>query len=242
MNSSILSRILIVDDAEENIKLVTEILNRPRKEYEIESAGDGYEALEKVKLFNPDLIMLDVVMPGIDGFEVCRILKEDEKTRLIPIVMITALDSQQDRLRGLDAGAFGRRRHPAAKLAAQPTAAQRAPADKAQPLIFADRQELPFTVAVQQVIQRLQTDEWLPTHVLADVNRKLATVKGARDYGVVIKRGQVDKAETRKLRAAMRKKRGKKIDVFNFGPSIDEIRKKCKKQTGLEAPEKPVFR
>jgi putative two-component system response regulator len=95
---------LIVDDAVENIKLVTEILNRPRNEYDIEAAGDGYEALEKVKKFNPDLIMLDVVMPGIDGFEVCRILKEDEKTRLIPIVMITALDSQQDRLRGLESG------------------------------------------------------------------------------------------------------------------------------------------
>jgi putative two-component system response regulator len=95
---------LVVDDAVENIKLVSEILNRPKNEYHIESAGDGYEALEKVKKFNPDLIMLDVVMPGIDGFEVCRILKEDEKTRLIPIVMITALDSQQDRLRGLESG------------------------------------------------------------------------------------------------------------------------------------------
>lgn len=104
MNSHILSRILIVDDADENVKLITEILNRPRKEYDIESAGDGYQALEKVKIFNPDLIMLDVVMPGIDGFEVCSILKEDEKTRLIPVVMITALDSQQDRLRGLESG------------------------------------------------------------------------------------------------------------------------------------------
>jgi putative two-component system response regulator len=104
MNNQPQSKILIVDDAVENIKLVTEILNRPRNEYDIEAAGDGYEALEKVKKFNPDLIMLDVVMPGIDGFEVCRILKEDEKTRLIPIVMITALDSQQDRLRGLESG------------------------------------------------------------------------------------------------------------------------------------------
>jgi len=104
MNNQPQSKILIVDDAVENIKLVTEILNRPRNEYHIEAAGDGYEALEKVKKFNPDLIMLDVVMPGIDGFEVCRILKEDEKTRLIPIVMITALDSQQDRLRGLESG------------------------------------------------------------------------------------------------------------------------------------------
>jgi putative two-component system response regulator len=104
MNNQPQSKILVVDDAVENIKLVTEILNRPRNEYDIEAAGDGYEALEKVKKFNPDLIMLDVVMPGIDGFEVCRILKEDEKTRLIPIVMITALDSQQDRLRGLESG------------------------------------------------------------------------------------------------------------------------------------------
>ncbi|MCK4560121.1 MAG: response regulator [Calditrichia bacterium] len=104
MNNQTQSKILIVDDAVENIKLVTEILNRPKNEYHIEAAGDGYEALEKVKKFDPDLIMLDVVMPGIDGFEVCQILKEDEKTRLIPIVMITALDSQQDRLRGLESG------------------------------------------------------------------------------------------------------------------------------------------
>ncbi len=104
MNNQPQSKILVVDDAVENIKLVTEILNRPKNEYHIEAAGDGYEALEKVKKFDPDLIMLDVVMPGIDGFEVCRILKEDQKTRLIPIVMITALDSQQDRLRGLESG------------------------------------------------------------------------------------------------------------------------------------------
>jgi len=104
MNNQLQSKILVVDDAVENIKLVSEILNRPKNEYHIEAAGDGYEALEKVKEFKPDLIMLDVVMPGIDGFEVCRILKEDEKTRLIPIVMITALDSQQDRLRGLESG------------------------------------------------------------------------------------------------------------------------------------------
>lgn len=104
MNNQPQSKILVVDDAVENIKLVTEILNRPRNEYNIESASDGYEALEKVNKFNPDLIMLDVVMPGMDGFEVCRILKGDDKTRLIPIVMITALDSQQDRLKGLESG------------------------------------------------------------------------------------------------------------------------------------------
>jgi putative two-component system response regulator len=102
--SNSIPKILIVDDAEENIKLVRDILTRQKSEYEIRWATNGYEALEKVKDFIPDLIMLDVVMPGINGFEVCKILREDPRTRLIPIVMITALDSQQDRLKGLEAG------------------------------------------------------------------------------------------------------------------------------------------
>jgi N-methylhydantoinase B len=78
--------------------------------------------------------------------------------------------------------------------------------------------------------------------VLADVKRNLATVKGARDYGVVIKRGQVDAAATKKLRAEMAKKRGKVKDVFNFGPPLETIVKRAKRETGLEAPVRPVFR
>jgi len=81
-----------------------------------------------------------------------------------------------------------------------------------------------------------------PELVLTDVNRKLATVKGAKDYGVVIKRGAVDQAATKKLRSEMRKKRGRKKSVFNFGPPIKEIRKNCKKETGLQPPVQPVFR
>jgi putative two-component system response regulator len=96
--------ILVVDDSPENIRLVSEILNRQDDSYAVYSAKDGYAALEFVKTIIPDLIMLDVVMPGLDGFEVCRIIKDDPRTRLVPVVMITALDSQQDRLRGLDAG------------------------------------------------------------------------------------------------------------------------------------------
>jgi len=81
-----------------------------------------------------------------------------------------------------------------------------------------------------------------PELVLADVKRNLATAKGARDYGVVIKGGKVDQAATKKLRAQMNKKRGRKKEVFNFGPPIEQIRKSCKKETGLDAPVKPVFR
>jgi N-methylhydantoinase B len=79
-------------------------------------------------------------------------------------------------------------------------------------------------------------------HVLDDVNRNLATVKGALDYGVVIKGGKVDVAATNKLRAEMEKARGGKPPVFNFGPPLEEIRKRCKQETGLDAPVAPVFR
>jgi N-methylhydantoinase B len=78
--------------------------------------------------------------------------------------------------------------------------------------------------------------------VLADVNRKLATVEGAQDYGVVIKEGAVDEAATEELRADMREARGEEIPTFNFGPPIEEIRARCKAETGLDAPVQPVFR
>jgi N-methylhydantoinase B len=78
--------------------------------------------------------------------------------------------------------------------------------------------------------------------VLADVKRNLATIEGAKDYGVVIAEGAVDEGATQKLRDRMRKDRGNDIPTFNFGPSIDEIRASCKEETGLEAPTKPVFK
>ena len=69
------------------------------------SARNGREALEKVASEAPDLILLDVMMPIMDGFTVCRILKGDDETRLIPIVIMTALDSIDDRITGIEAGA-----------------------------------------------------------------------------------------------------------------------------------------
>ncbi|MDG2155240.1 MAG: hydantoinase B/oxoprolinase family protein [Gammaproteobacteria bacterium] len=77
--------------------------------------------------------------------------------------------------------------------------------------------------------------------VLADVNRNLATVEGAKDYGVVIIEGAVDEAATTALRDEMRSSRAP-IETFNLGPSIDELRASCKAETGLEAPVQPVFR
>lgn len=73
--------------------------------YEVLTAGSGEEALRIVADEPPDLLLLDVVMPGLSGFEVCRRLKHDRRTRLVPIVMLTALRAREDRLNGINAGA-----------------------------------------------------------------------------------------------------------------------------------------
>jgi DNA-binding response OmpR family regulator len=97
------SKILIVDDNPSAVEILTERLEHLG--YATVSAGNGQEALEKVAAESPDLILLDVMMPIMDGFTVCRILKEKEETRLIPIVIMTALDQVNERIQGIEAGA-----------------------------------------------------------------------------------------------------------------------------------------
>ena len=96
-------RILIVDDD----PLMVDLLEQELEElgYETVSAANGQEALHKVADEPPDLILLDIMMPIMDGFEACRILQENEETRLIPIVIMTALNAIEDRVKGIEAGA-----------------------------------------------------------------------------------------------------------------------------------------
>ncbi|WOI52747.1 PleD family two-component system response regulator [Parvularcula sp. LCG005] len=97
------ARVLVVDDLAPNVKLLEAKL---RAEYfEVLTSLSGEEALEIAASQQPDIVLLDVMMPGLDGFEVCRRLKEDPITCHIPVVMVTALDQQSDRLAGLKAGA-----------------------------------------------------------------------------------------------------------------------------------------
>ena len=96
-------KILIVDDEKKNTKLFKAILSH--ENYQIFENFSGEQALETVAAVNPDLILLDVMMPGIDGFNVCRKLKQAEKTKTIPIVMVTALNEKEHRVEALDAGA-----------------------------------------------------------------------------------------------------------------------------------------
>jgi serine/threonine protein kinase/CheY-like chemotaxis protein len=95
------STILVVDDEPFNRDLLVQELDA----YDTRVAASGEEALESVATAKPDLILLDVMMPGIDGFEVCQRLKSADATRLIPIVIMTALDAPEDRIRGIEAGA-----------------------------------------------------------------------------------------------------------------------------------------
>jgi DNA-binding response OmpR family regulator len=97
------AKILIVDDEPFNVDYLEQELEDFG--YDTVSATNGQEALAKVATENPDLILLDVMMPLLDGFTVCRRLKENDDTRLIPIVMMTALGSVEDRIKGIEAGA-----------------------------------------------------------------------------------------------------------------------------------------
>jgi two-component system cell cycle response regulator len=97
------ARILIVDDVPANTRLLEAKLTADY--YQVATAQDGFEALSMAKAWQPDLILLDVMMPGMDGFECCRRLKDDIATLHIPVVMVTTLGEPSERVRGLEAGA-----------------------------------------------------------------------------------------------------------------------------------------
>ena len=97
------AKILVVDDTPKNVKLLEYLLTG--KGYAVVTAASGPEALEKVAVERPDLVLLDVVMPEMSGYEVCRKIRENPATGILPVVMVTALDPAQERVKGLEAGA-----------------------------------------------------------------------------------------------------------------------------------------
>ncbi len=97
------ARVLVVDDIISNVKLLEAKLSA--EYFEVATAYNGLECLAKVETVMPDIVLLDVMMPGMDGFEVCRRIKGNPKTAHIPVIMVTALDQPSDRVTGLEAGA-----------------------------------------------------------------------------------------------------------------------------------------
>ena len=97
------ARVLVVDDILANVRLLEAKLSA--EYFDVVTAMNGNDALDSVKRTKPDIVLLDVMMPGIDGIEVCRQIKGDLQTHHIPVVMVTALDQPEDRVKGLEAGA-----------------------------------------------------------------------------------------------------------------------------------------
>ena len=96
-------RILVVDDTPVNLKLLADLL--AAKGYTVATATSGAEALGRIAAEPLDLVLLDVMMPGMSGYEVCRKIRDNPATAMLPVVMVTALDPAQERVKGIEAGA-----------------------------------------------------------------------------------------------------------------------------------------
>src|SRR6476469_10853156 len=96
-------RVLVVDDILANVKLLEARL--AAEYFDVFTAYSGEEALELLRTERVDVVLLDVMMPGMDGFEVCRRIKASPKTMHVPVIMVTALDQPSDKVQGLEAGA-----------------------------------------------------------------------------------------------------------------------------------------
>lgn len=97
------AKILVVDDTPANVKLLSDLLSV--KGYAVSIAVNGEEALAKVGTEAPDMVLLDVMMPGLSGYEVCRRIRENPDTALLPVVLVTSLDPHEERVKGIEAGA-----------------------------------------------------------------------------------------------------------------------------------------
>src|SRR5947207_15534098 len=97
------ARILVVDDQRANAEMMAEVLRG--RGYVVASARDGESALAQVVSSQPDLIVSDILMPGVDGYELCRRLRAEQATILLPIILVTSLDGHGERVKGLEAGA-----------------------------------------------------------------------------------------------------------------------------------------
>src|SRR5262245_48953587 len=95
--------VLVVDDDPDMASFLASLLKKQGLQVDI--ASDGHVALERIAASPPDMVLLDVQMPGPDGFEICRRLKSSEATALLPVVLVTALEDQESRVRGIQAGA-----------------------------------------------------------------------------------------------------------------------------------------
>jgi class 3 adenylate cyclase len=97
------ARILVVDDQRSNVEMMAGVLKA--RGYAVHTALDGQQALDQVREIHPDLVVSDILMPGVDGYDLCRRLRSAPETALLPLILVTSLDGQHERIKGLEAGA-----------------------------------------------------------------------------------------------------------------------------------------
>ena len=97
------ARILVVDDQRSNVEMLAGVLKA--RGYSVHTALDGEQALEQVREIRPDLVVSDILMPRLDGYDLCRRLRASPETALLPVILVTSLDAQGERIKGLEAGA-----------------------------------------------------------------------------------------------------------------------------------------
>ena len=106
----IMAKILAIDDKQDNLVVISALLKNLAPDCHVITAQSGLSGIEKAKGEQPDIILLDVRMPEMDGYEVCRLLKADDHTRHIPVIMLTAVEkSSSSRVRGLESGAVSQK-------------------------------------------------------------------------------------------------------------------------------------
>jgi adenylate cyclase len=166
------SRILLVEDAPANIQMVASILKEQGCQLSVATGGE--QALEILERVRPDLILLDVIMPGIDGFETCRRIKASNTWREIPIIFLTARNDTEDIVRGFEAGAVDYVSKPfhAAELVA------RVRTHLALDTLFRENQRLLLNVLPSSIAERLKKEEGIIAERFEDVSVLFADIVG----------------------------------------------------------------
>ncbi len=172
------SRILVVDDDERIVDIFAFILSRDG--YQVLTATDGFAALNLIEREHPDVIVLDVLLPGIDGIEICRRIKSSESTRFLPVILVTALSARASRHEGLSAGADDFLQKPPDTVELTVRVRSLLRAKQLHEELEAHRRELEERVAdrtqqLQQAYQRLQDLSRVKDNVLSIVSHELRT-------------------------------------------------------------------
>jgi DNA-binding response OmpR family regulator len=167
-----MKKVLVIDDLPENVFMLQDRLEH--EGYEVITAYDGQTGIEKTRNELPDLILLDVMMPGITGFEVCKILANDIKTKNIPIILVTAKIGAEDTKEGLEAGAFDYIKKPFNKieLLARVNSALKL-SDAQKMLIKAEKQNV-FSATVVTANHKIKQPLTLMNLSAAAIKRELA--------------------------------------------------------------------